>query len=284
MNARKKILGSLFLLSILILGGCSSKNNTQENSNDGSNNSLSGTINITGSTSVEKILHDMMDEFMAYNPQVRINYTGTGSSSGISDTLSKSNDIGTSSRELKEKEQIDDLQEIVFAYDGIAVVVNPKNPVQTISLEQLGKIYSGQITNWSELGGKDRKIIVVSREEASGTKTAYEELIYLEDNGGLTLDATVVEGNGTIQANVAGNENAIGYVSFAFIDESVRSVSIDGVEANAANATSGDYKLARPFLFVNLKSEESEVVKKFLEFTITDGQEFVEEHGGIRVD
>lgn len=282
MKGTQKILGILIMVTILFMAGCGNKSDNKIV--DSSDSNLSGTINITGSTSVEKILHDMMDEFMAYNPDVRINYTGTGSSSGISDTLSKSNDIGTSSRELKDKERIDDLKEVVFAYDGIAVVVNPKNPVQDISLEDLGRIYSGEITNWSELGGKDKKIIVVSREEASGTRTAYEEIIKLEDYGGLTLDATVVEGNGTIQANVAGNENAIGYVSFAFINESVRSVSIDGVEANAENAKAGLYSLARPFLFVNLGSREREEVKAFLEFTVKEGQEFVEEHGGVRVD
>ncbi len=230
---------------------------------------LSGTITITGSTSVEKPLTAMIDEFTALNPDVTINYTGTGSSAGISDTIAGANDIGASSRELKDEEKVDGLNEATFAFDGIAVAVNPANPVADLTMEDLGKIYSGQITNWKDVGGNDADIIVVSREGASGTRSAFEELIKLEDAGGLVEDATVVEGNGNVQTNVAGNENAIGYVSFSFIDESVKGVNVNEVEGTPENAKAGTYPL----------------VQAFIDFALSeDGQGFVEEHGGIRVD
>ncbi len=296
MKLNKRILSVFLLIGILLIGGCSTDTTKDKNGDEqteADNNKgevsdevdLAGTITITGSTSVEKILNDMIDEFMAYNPEVKINYTGTGSSSGIADTLSKANDIGVSSREIKDTEKTDDLKEVVFAHDGIAVVVNPSNPVRDISISDLAKIYTGEITNWKQLGGNDAKIIVVSREDASGTRNAFEELIKLEDAGGLVESATVVEGNGTIQSSVAGNPNAIGYVSFAFIDSSVSSVKIDSVEPTAENAKAGTYSLSRPFLLVYLESRASNEVKAFLDFAVSEeGQEFVAEHGGIKID
>lgn len=246
---------------------------------------LSGTVSITGSTSVEKILNDMIDEFTALNPDVVINYTGTGSSAGIADTLAGANDIGTSSRKVKDEEKVDGLEIVEFAYDGIAVAVNPANTVGDITTEDLTKIFAGEITNWSQVGGNDADIIVVSREGASGTRSAFEELIKLEDAGGLTEDATVVEGNGNVQTNVAGNENAIGYVSFSYIDETVKSINVNGVAGTPETAKSGEYSLSRPFLFVYMDSKSTDTVKAFLDFAVSaDGQIFVEEHGGIRVD
>lgn len=202
---------------------------------------VSGTIVITGSTSVEKILNEMKDEFEAQNPDVTIEYTGSGSSAGITDTKAGTNNIGASSRELKDEEKEDALKTEVFAYDGIAVIVNPANEaVEDISEEQLADIYSGKITNWKDLGGNDADIFVVSREESSGTRSAFEELIGLEDAGGLTGNAAVSEGNGPVQAAVAGNENAIGYVSFSFIDDTVKPLTVGGVEATAENANQAD--------------------------------------------
>lgn len=246
---------------------------------------VGGTIVITGSTSVEKILNEMKDEFEALNPDVSIEYTGSGSSAGITDTKAGTNNIGASSRELKEEEKEDALKTEVFAYDGIAVIVNPANTAVTdITEEQLVDIYSGKITNWKELGGNDADIFVVSREESSGTRSAFEELIGLEDAGGLTGNAAVSEGNGPVQAAVAGNENAIGYVSFSFIDETVKPLTVSGVEANAVNAKDGTYPLSRPFLFCYYEDKVTDAGKAFLKFALSDeGQAAVEEHGGIKV-
>lgn len=247
---------------------------------------ISGTVVITGSTSVEKILTEMKDEFCAMYPNVTIEYTGSGSSAGIKDTKAGTNNIGASSRELKEEEQEDALKTEVFAYDGIAVIVNPANEAaKDITVEQLRDIYSGKITNWSEVGGADGDIFVVSREESSGTRSAFEELIGLEDAGGLTSTAAVSEGNGPVQAAVAENENAIGYVSFSFIDDSVKALTVGGVEATAELAKSGEYPLSRPFLFCYYEDKAGEAGKAFLEFALSeDGQMCVEDNQGIRVD
>lgn len=246
---------------------------------------LSGTIVITGSTSVEKILNDMKDEFEALNPDVNIQYTGSGSSAGIKDTTNKVNNIGASSRELKKEEMVEGIVTEVFAYDGIAVIVNPENEtVSDLTVQQLCDIYSGKITNWSEVGGEDGEIFVVSREASSGTRDAFEELIGLEDAGGLTASAATSEGNGPVQAAVAENANAIGYVSFSFIDETVKAVTVDGVEATPENAKAGTYMLSRPFIFCYFEDNATEAGKAFLEFALSDAaQEIVTSHGGITV-
>lgn len=246
---------------------------------------LSGTIVITGSTSVEKILADMKDEFEALNPDVSIEYTGSGSSAGIKDTKAGTNNIGASSRELKDEELEDTLKQVVFAYDGIAIIVNPTNGVSDISIEQLADIYSGKITNWSELGGEDKEIFVVSREESSGTRSAFEELIGLEDAGGLTSSAAVSEGNGPVQAAVGGNENGIGYVSFSFIDDTVKALTVEGVEATPELAKSGEYQLSRPFMFVYYEDKATPAGLAFLEFSLSeDGQASVAAHDGITIN
>ena len=246
---------------------------------------LSGTVVITGSTSVEKILNDMKDEFTAQNPNVTIEYTGSGSSAGIKDTKAKTNNNGASSREIKDDEKDADLKQEVFAYDGIAVIVNPANEaVKNITTEQLADIYSGKITNWKEVGGDDAEIFVVSREESSGTRSAFEELIALEDAGGLTGAASVSEGNGPVQAAVAENANAIGYVSFSFIDDTVKALTVNDVEPTAELAKTGEYPLSRPFIFVYYDDTVTDAGKAFLDFALTeDGQACVDNHGGIRV-
>ena len=246
---------------------------------------LSGTVTITGSTSVEKIIMDMKADFEARNPEVKVNYTGTGSSAGIEDAINGNNDLGAASRELKEEEAAG-LEKLIFSYDGIAVIVHPSNQVADISTEDILKIYSGEITNWNEIGGTDANIVVVSREDASGTRGAFEELTGLEDHEtGLSEDATIAEGNGIVQATVAGNENSIGYVSFSFIDDTVKAVTVDGGEANAAAVMDGDYPLSRPFQVAYMPDKVTDVTRAFLDYMLTeDAQVFVEDHGGIKVE
>lgn len=289
----KKIIALLCAAVMMVSVTACSKENGEQNKNQTTKEpseipvgiDLSGTVVITGSTSVEKILLDMIDEFQAINPDVIINYTGTGSSAGIEDTISGTNTIGVSSREIKDEEKNQGVEAVEFAYDGIAVAVNPVNPVTDISIEELAKIYSGEVTNWKQLGGNDAKIEVISREGASGTRSAFEELIGLEDAGGLTEQATVVEGNGNVQASVAGNENGIGYVSFSYIDDSVKAVTVNGIEATAENAKAGSYSLSRPFLFAVKKDNVTAEAQAFMDFALSaDGQAFVEGHGGIRID
>lgn len=307
----KKKIVSLLLIAVLALSmtACGSKDasGTPANNQDGSQtgdspsdtpaddpagipagdsqSGLSGTIVITGSTSVDKIVNDMINEFTAANPDVTINYTGTGSSAGIQDTIDGINTLGAASRELKDEETAAGVKSEVFAYDGIALIVNPANEIQDISIEDLAKIYSGEITNWNQVGGKDAPIVVVSREGASGTRSAFEELLKLEDAGGLTEEAMVVEGNGNVQATVAGNENAVGYVSFSFIDETVKALTVGGAKASAENAKAGSYPLSRPFLLVYTDASMTDLAQAFVDFAKSDdGQSFVEAHGGIRID
>ncbi|MGN6713962.1 phosphate ABC transporter substrate-binding protein PstS family protein [Anaerocolumna jejuensis] len=308
MKLKNKVLAVLLTMALVgVLGGCGKSNNASGNAGNAtteptqaatdaatetpaatdtpSTDNLSGTVTITGSTSVEKILNDMIDEFTAANPDVTINYTGTGSSAGIADSISGANDIGASSRNLKDDEKTSGLKEVTFAYDGIAVAVNPANTLKNITTEDLAKIFSGQITNWKDVGGKDADIVVVSREGASGTRSAFEELTKLEDAGGLTENATVVEGNGNVQTAVAGNENAIGYVSFSYIDSTVKALTVNDVEGTPENAKSGKYVLSRPFLFVYNEGKASAAAKAFVDFSLSDdGQAFVEKHGGIKLD
>lgn len=277
----KKIfgIGVLALLAIFITACGTDKNEGKYG------DELKGTVVITGSTSVEGILLDMIDEFQAMNPDVKVNYTGTGSSAGIQDAIDGINSMGTSSRELKESEVKQGLSYDAFAYEGISAVVHPSNPIKDISLENLTKIYCGQITNWRELGGEDRDIVMVSREGASGTRGAFEDLINLEDAGGLTTEATVVEGNGNVQTVVSGNKNAIGYVSFAFINEKVKALTIEGVEANPENTKAGRYQLSRPFLLVYKEDELTNEAKAFLDFTKTENaQSYVDDHSGIQIN
>lgn len=292
----KKVLALICACTVVFgMAGCGSKSgsddsgeeqteaNAEENGTE--EEALSGTVVITGSTSVEKILGDMKDEFTAMNPGVTVEYTGSGSSAGIKDTKAGTNNIGASSRELTEEEQDPDLTVETFAYDGIAAIVHPSNGVNDITMQQLQDIYSGKITNWKELGGKDAEIFIVSREESSGTRSAFEELIGLEDAGGLTKNASVSEGNGPVQAAVAGNENAIGYVSFSFIDDSVKALTLEGVEPTAELAKSGEYQLSRPFLFLYYDDKVTDAGRAFAEYALSeDAQAIVEEHGGIRVD
>lgn len=276
---------AILMISMLSLGlmACGAKEEA-DTATEETTEAVSGTVVITGSTSVEKILNDMADEFTALNPGVTIEYTGSGSSAGIKDTKAGTNNIGASSRELKEEEVEDVLKQQVFAYDGIAVIVNPANGASDITLEELLGVYSGEITNWSELGGNDAEIFVVSREESSGTRSAFEELIGLEDVG-LTSNAAISEGNGPVQAAVAGNENGIGYVSFSFIDDTVKALTVDGIEATPELAQSGEYKLSRPFMFVYYEDKATDAGLAFLEFSVSeDGQAIVSDHDGISVN
>lgn len=280
------LLAGMMALSLAACGFGTNQEPEESITEEETESKNSGSIVITGSTSVEKILTEMKDEFCAMYPNVTMEYTGSGSSAGIKDTKAGTNNIGVSSRELKDEEKEDGLKTEVFAYDGIAVIVNPANETASdITVEQLCDIYSGKITNWSEVGGEDKEIFVVSREESSGTRNAFEELIALEDAGGLTSAAAVSEGNGPLQAAVAENENAIGYVSFSFIDDSVKALTVGSVAPTVELAKTGEYPLARPFLFCYYDDTAGEAGKAFLEFALSeDGQICVEDNNGIRVD
>jgi len=280
----------IFILAISLVGCSKSDRSNMENENQHALNDVistshKGSIIITGSTSVEKILNGMIEEFTAIYPNITIDYVGSGSSAGITDTKSGINNIGTASRAIKSTEEDGYLKSVVFAYDGIAVIVNPENEsVNSITTEQLVDIYTGRITNWQEVGGENTPIFVISREESSGTRTAFEEIVDLSESGGLTNHAAISEGNGTVQAGVAGNPNAIGYVSFSYINESVKTLTVNGIEPSVNKTKSGEYPLARPYVFCYYDEYVTDVGAAFLEFALSeDGQEIVYDYGGIQV-
>ncbi|MEG0379391.1 MAG: phosphate ABC transporter substrate-binding protein, partial [Eubacterium sp.] len=242
---------------------------------------LGGEINGGGSTSVQKIIEAEGAEFEALHPEVDFTYSGTGSSDGIKNTANGTYSFGCASRELKPKEE-EEVSELVFAYDGIAMIVNNSNPVKSLTKEQLQAIYTGRVTNWSDVGGDDRPIAVVSREDGAGTRTAVEELLDFTEK--LKPNATIKEGNGNVQSTVAANPNAIGYVSVTFVDRSVTPLMVGGVEATVDNVLNKSYPLSRPFLILYKEGKVDEVTQKFLDYVMSEpGQEIVEKNGGISV-
>lgn len=264
------IVGSLFM-------GCSSRD--AATSKKGKNT----TVAVSGSTSVGPLVEVEGEEFEANNQDVVIEINQTGSSSGIKDTLDGVSEIGMTSRELT-NEEAKNLNEVTIAIDGIGVVVNKNNPVKDLTLEQIKDIFTGKITNWKEVGGKDKEIVVVSREEGSGTRTAFEEILGYSTKE-TAKKAIVNNATGSIKVTVEGNENAIGYMSIGYIDNSISSVKVDGIEANAENIKSGKYKIQRPFLLVYKDGNLSQEGHKFIDFILSDkGQAIVEEDKLITVN
>ncbi len=249
---KKIILGAVLVLTFGLLIGCGGEDTDNGNK-----------ISVVGSTSVTPIIEELSESFMKKNKDIKVEVQGVGSSAGIKSISEKNCNIGMSSRNLKEEEKSDELEEYVLAYDGIAVVLNPKNSVDKLTQEELVKIYKGDITNWKELGGKDKEILVVQREAASGTRGAFEELLDIENK--VLENALIAEGNGSVKANVAKKENAIGYLSLSYLDESIKNTKIDGYEATVENIKNGKYKISRPFLLL-LNKADNKAVNKFIEF------------------
>ena len=279
MNLKKVMTITLVLImGLSVLAGCSS------NQSASGNGKADQYIAIVGSTSVTPVATELAERFMANNEGVKIDVQGIGSSAGIKAAFDKTANIGMSSRNLKMVEKEWGLKEVVIAYDGIAVSVHPSNPIVGMTKDQVKDIFEGTITNWSELGGKDAQIIIVSREDGSGTRGAFEELIGLEAEDGngnkystLVQDAMIADGNGAVKANVASKEDAIGYLSLSYIDESVKTLNIDESEPTVKNIKAGDYKISRPFLML-LNDESSIIAKEFIDFVLSDaGQAIVSE-------
>ncbi len=236
--------------------------------------SLSGSIQVVGSTSVQPLAEELAQEFMAQNQGIEIAVQGGGSGAGIKAAGDGTGDIGMSSRELKTEEQ--GLHETVIARDGIAIVVNEENSVDNLSFEQLQKIYTGEYTNWKQVGGPDLKIVVVNREAGSGTRGAFEEIVLGKLQN--TNQSLVQASTGAVQQTVSVTKEAIGYISLGSLDPAaVKAVTIDGIECSAANILAGEYKVQRPFLMLT-NEEPTGAVKAFLDWiTSSKGQEIVAE-------
>lgn len=242
---------------------------------------LSGTVNLNGSTSMQKLANALKEGFMTANPGVVVNVEFTGSGTGVQAAIDGTTDIGNSSRALKEDELNSGLIENIVAIDGIAVIVNKSVDVTDITSEQLAKVYTGEITNWSELGGKEEPIVVVGRESGSGTRGAFEELLEVED---LCDYAQEIDSTGGVLSTVANTRGAIGYVSLDVIDDSVIIMAIDGVAASEENIVAGNYMLSRPFVMATKGevSEQSELIQAFFAYIESEeGQNIIKQVGLI---
>jgi len=230
---------------------------------------LSGKISLAGSTSMEKLCEAMSESFMEANPGVTVTVEYTGSSAGVEALLQGSADIGNASRELKSGEKEKGAVQNVVAIDGIAVITDRENSVTDLTMEQLSAIYTGQVKNWSELGGKDEAIVVIGREAGSGTRGAFEELLGVEDacDYAQELDST-----GAVLAKVASIPGAIGYISLDAIDDSVQSMALNGVAATEENISAGTYQLSRPFVMATKGeiSQQSELVQAWFEYVSSE--------------
>ena len=222
------------------------------------------TIGIGGSTSVTPLMEALQAEYAKAKPNVRMNISGTGSGDGITNA-GVNYQIGMSSRELTPAEQGRGLKAEIIAIDGIAVIVNSGNAASNLSIEQIRGIYTGEITNWNQVGGRNASIAVVSREEGSGTRGAFEEIVGFA--GKLLAGANQLTSTGAILANVVQNQDAIGYISLGSVNDTVKAVSVGGIAASTANVKNGSYKVARPFILLtgsNVHAESTALIQWIL--------------------
>lgn len=245
---------------------------------------LSGSVSMAGSTSMEKLANAAAEAFMEKYPGVSVTAEFTGSGAGIESVLAGSVDIGNSSRSLKDEEKSAGAVENIVAIDGIAVVSDPENTVDDLTKDQLIAIYKGETKNWKELGGADQAIVVVGREAGSGTRGAFEELLGIED---ACKYANELDSTGAVMAKVASTLGAIGYVSLDVVNDTVKSMKLEGVEATEANIKAGDYFLSRPFVMATKGeiSEQTEAAQEFLNWMKSEeGKEVIKGVGLITVD
>ena len=287
----KKVL-SLALAGMMCLGllaGCSNGTTTASTTPDDTASTaptqeqtatLSGVVNTDGSTSMESVMGVLGESFMEMNPDVTVNYNGTGSSAGITAAMDGTADIGLASRDLKDEET--GVTQITVAKDGIAIIVNPNNPVADLSIEQIAQIFTGEITNWSELGGEDGQIVPIGREAGSGTRDGFESITGTEDTCVYQNELT---STGEVIANVASNPNAIGYASLSAVDETVKALTVGGVAPTEETVLDGTYAIQRNFNFIISESTElSPAAQAFVDWaTSTDAADLIASAGAVPV-
>jgi len=262
---KRRIYTTIFILVLAagLLSGCGSMNKAG--------------IIVAGSTSVQPYAEVLAEEYMILHPDAVIDIQGGGSSAGIMAARSGTSNLGMSSRVLKDEEK--SLWYVEIARDGLAVIINPANPVQNLTLEQVSDIYSAKISDWSQLGGTKAKIHVITREDGSGTRDAFVSLVMGESN--ITPRAIVQDSNGAVKQLVADDPNAIGFISLGLVDVTVKALELDGVAATRENVMNGSYNLSRPFLFVAL-AEPTGQTKEFLDFVLSaEGQQMLINEGLI---
>lgn len=257
----KKLLATVFiaLLSIAALTGCGG-------GSSGSKPAAGGKVATDGSTSMEKVIGILGEAFQKDNPGITFTYNPTGS--GITAVANDRCDIGLSSRKLKDKEKESGLVETVLAYDGIAMVVHPDSPVSDLKVEDIAKIYKGEIKNWKELGGKDAEIVCIGREAGSGTRDGFESITKTKDKCKYRQELT---STGDVIATVASNPNAIGYASLSAVKKTVKAVTVNGVQPSEKTVKDGSYVVQRPFVLVTKKDKKlSQPAQLFFDYATSE--------------
>lgn len=298
-NRVKKMMAILTAATMVAAGvmGCGSSdtnadaNNSNDNTtqtesqatdnNTADNTNLSGSVTLAGSTSMEKLANAMNEAFMEKYPSVSATAEFTGSSAGIESLAAGSVDIGDASRALSDDEKGQGIVENIVAIDGIAVITDTDNTITDIKSEDLAKVYTGEITNWKDLGGKDEQIVVIGREAGSGTRDAFEELMDVKDS---CKYAQELDSTGAVLAKVAATPGAVGYVSLDVLDDTVNGLQINSVEPTEENILAGTYVLQRPFVMATKGeiSEQSEQVQAYFDFINSEeGQNVIKSVGLI---
>ena len=277
-------------LSLAALTGCGSKTETPADTNTDSSAqteapaALSGSVSTNGSTSMEKVIGALSEQFMADNSGVTVTYDPTGSGAGIEAASNGSADIGLASRTLKDEEKAGGLTETIVALDGIAVIVNADSKVADLTVEQIGKIFTGEITDWSEVGGDAGTISCIGREAGSGTRDGFESITGTKD--ACKLDQELTSTGGVIEA-VAGNPNAIGYASLSAVEgkNTVKAVTVGGVACTEATVLDGSYAIQRPFVLVTKTGENlSPAAQAFFDYaTSSAASQLIKAAGAVPV-
>ena len=284
---KRRIIAIMAAVSLMTFGlvGCGSESpQSADAAEQGKNEEsveLNGTIKLAGSTSMEKLCEAMSESFMERNPGVTVTVEYTGSGAGLESLAAGSVDIGNASRGLKDEEKASGAVENIVAIDGIAVITNKSCSIKDVTSKNLAKIYSGEITDWAELGGKEQPIIVIGREAGSGTRDAFEELLEVKDG---CVYAQELDSTGAVLAKVATTPGAIGYVSLDVVDDTVSGLKIDGVEPTEEEILAGNYMLQRPFVMATKGeiSEQNELVQAWFNYINSDdGKEVIKQVGLI---
>jgi phosphate transport system substrate-binding protein len=275
-------------MSLTFVTGCEKKSSTQSAAQSSQVSPQAYTISVGGSTSVTPLMELFQAEYERNNSNIKITISGTGSGDGIKGAAEGTYEIGMSSRELTPIEIGSGLESIVVAIDGIAVIINNANPVSSLTMEQIKSIYTGAITRWEQLGsianGKTGGIAVISREPGSGTRGAFQELLKFTD-GELVRNAIIFDGTGAIKSSVAGNTDAIGYISLGSIDSSIKTLNVDGAAPAADNIKNGTYKIARPFILVIKRGVTPHpAAQTFLDWMISDGGQAIVSRNWISIN
>ena len=275
------------VMALSLLTACGSKDdaNTEDKSSDDSaqTETLSGTVSTDGSTSMEKVINSLGESFTLANKDVKFTYNPTGSGSGIQAVSEGRCDIGLSSRALKDDEKAAGLKETILALDGIAIVVSPENPVSDLDVDTIAKIYTGEITNWKDVGGNDAEIVLIGREAGSGTRDGFESITGTKDACQYRQELT---STGDVINTVSQNPNAIGYASLSAVGDSVKALTVGGVAATEETAKDGSYVVQRPFVLVTKEGVElSAAAQAFFDYvTSADAASIISAAGAVAVN